>query len=142
MPQPADAGQVAQGADAYFGSTRKADRAIALAALYGALGPFGMQHGVRAETARLQRRVLADHRVHLTKSGRGDIRHGRVDPRVLVTLEYLANSFHKVGVSDLVSGGQLFSRSGSVSAHLYGRAADVSSLHGKLVRGHQGPGHA
>ena len=91
------------------------------------------------ETARLQRRVLADHRVHLTKAGRGDIRHGRVDPRVLVTLEYLANSFHKVGVSDLVSGGQMFSRSGKVSAHIYGRAADVSSLHGKPVRGHQGP---
>jgi hypothetical protein len=125
----------------YFdGSTRKADRAIALAALYGALGPAGMQKGVRAVGARLQRRVLADHRVHLTVAGRSDIRHGRVDPRVLVTLEYLANSFHKVGVSDLVSGGALFSRSGSVSAHLYGRAADVSSLHGKIVRGHQGPG--
>jgi hypothetical protein len=125
----------------YFGgSTRKADRAIALAALYGALGPAGLQHGIRAETALLQRRVLADHRVHLTVAGRGDIRHGRVDPRVLVTLEYLANSFRKVGVSDLVSGGALFSRSGSVSAHLYGRAADVASLHGKVVRGHQGPG--
>jgi hypothetical protein len=125
----------------YFdGSTRKADRAIALAALYGALGPAGMQKGVRAVTARLQRRVLRDKRVHLTVAGRSDIRHGRVDPRVLVTLEYLANSFHKVGVSDLVSGGALFSRSGSVSAHLYGRAADVSSLHGKVVRGHQGPG--
>ncbi len=99
-----------------------------------------MQHGVRAETARLQRRVLRDTRVHLTIAGRSDIRHGRVDPRVLVTLEYLANSFHKVGVSDLVSGGALFSRSGSVSAHLYGRAADVASLHGKKVRGHQGPG--
>jgi hypothetical protein len=113
---------------------------IALAALYGALGPAGLQKGVRAETARLQRRVLADHRVHLTVAGRSDIRHGRVDPRVLVTLEYLANSFRKVGVSDLVSGGALFSRSGSVSAHLYGRAADVASLHGKIVRGHQGPG--
>jgi hypothetical protein len=125
----------------YFdGSTRKADRAIALAALYGALGPAGMQHGVRAETARLQRRVLKDTRVHLTVAGRSDIRHGRVDPRVLVTLEYLANSFHKLGVSDLVSGGALFSRSGSVSAHLYGRAADVASLHGRVVKGHQGPG--
>ena len=124
----------------FHGSTRKADRAIALAALYGALGPAGMQKGVRAETARLQRRVLKDKRVHLTIAGRSDIRHGRVDPRVLVTLEYLANSFHKVGISDLVSGGALFSRSGSVSAHLYGRAADVASLHGKVVRGHQGPG--
>jgi hypothetical protein len=125
----------------YFdGSTRKADRAIALAALYGALGPAGMQHGVRAETARLQRRVLKDRRVHLTVAGRSDIRHGRVDPRVLVTLEYLANSFRKLRVSDLVSGGALFSRSGSVSAHLYGRAADVASLRGRVVKGHQGPG--
>jgi hypothetical protein len=140
VPNPLTPARSRKALTAYFGSGRKADRAIALAALYGALGPFGMQHGVRAETARLQRRVLADHRVHLTKSGRGDIRHGRVDPRVLVTLEYLANSFHKIGISDLVSGGQIFSRSGSVSAHLYGRAADVSSLHGKPVRGHQGPG--
>ncbi|MEO9177266.1 MAG: hypothetical protein ABI317_17260 [Gaiellales bacterium] len=124
----------------YFSSARKANRAIALAALYGALGPFGMQHGVRAETARLQKRVLHDKRVHLTIAGKSDIRHGRVDPRVLVTLEYLANSFHRVGISDLVSGGQLFSRSGAVSAHLYGRAADVSSLHGVKVLGHQGPG--
>jgi hypothetical protein len=84
--------------------------------------------------------VLRDTRVHLTKSGRGDVKHGRVDPRVLVTLEYLANSFHTLGVSDLVSGGQVFSRSGAVSAHLYGRAADVASLRGVKVRGHQGPG--
>jgi hypothetical protein len=140
VPNPLTPARSRKALTTYFGSSRKADRAIALAALYGALGPFGMQHGVRAETARLQRRVLVDHRVHLTKSGRGDIRHGRVDPRVLVTLEYLANSFHKIGISDLVSGGQIFSRSGSVSAHLYGRAADVSSLRGKPVRGHQGPG--
>ncbi len=124
----------------YFGSARKAARAIDLAALYGALGPFGLQHGVRAETARLQKRVLRDRRVHLTRAGRSDIRHGRVDPRVLVSLEYLANAFHKLGVSDLVSGGELFSRSGTVSAHLYGRAVDISSLHGVEVKGHQGPG--
>ncbi len=99
VPNPLTPAKSRKALTLYFGSSRKADRAIALAALYGALGPFGMQHGVRAETARLQRRVLADHRVHLTKSGRGDIRHGRVDPRVLVTLEYLANSFHKVGIS-------------------------------------------
>jgi hypothetical protein len=125
---------------AYFGSARKANRAIALAALYGALGSFGIQHGVRAENGRLQRRVLRDHRIHLTTEGRGDITHGRVDPRVLVTLEYLADSFNRLRVSDLVSGGQLFSRSGAVSAHLYGRAVDVSSLRGVKVKGHQGPG--
>jgi hypothetical protein len=129
-----------QALTAYFGSERKAARAIDLAALYGALGPFGMQHGVRAETARLQKRVLRDTRVHLTTAGRSDIRDGRVDPRVLVSLEYLANTFHKLGVSDLVSGGELFSRSGTVSAHLYGRAVDISSLHGVKVKGHQGPG--
>jgi hypothetical protein len=140
VPNPLTPAKSRKALTAYFGSTRKADRAIALAALYGALGPFGMQHGVRAETARLQKKVLRDKRVHLTVAGRGDVRHGRVDPRVLVTLEYLANSFHKVGVSDLVSGGSLFSKSGSVSAHLYGRAADVASLHGTSVRGHQGPG--
>jgi hypothetical protein len=129
-----------QALTAYFGSARKAARAIDLAALYGALGPFGLQHGVRAETARLQKRVLRDRRIHLTTAGRSDIRHGRVDPRVLVSLEYLANAFHKLGVSDLVSGGELFSRSGTVSAHLYGRAVDISSLHGVTVKGHQGPG--
>ena len=139
VPNPLTPAKSRKALIAYFGSTRKADRAIALAALYGALGPFGMQHGVRAETARLQRRVLADHRVHLTKSGRGDIRHGRVDPRVLVTLEYLANSFHKVGISDLVSGGaDLLPLGLGVGPPVRARRRRLVAAR-QAVRGHQGP---
>jgi hypothetical protein len=53
---------------------------------------------------------------------------------------YLADSFHEVTVSCLISGHRLYARPGVVSAHIYGRAVDVAALDGVSIYGHQQPG--
>ena len=55
-------------------------------------------------------------------------------------MEYLANSSGSVRVSSLVSGHRLFTAAGSVSAHVYGRAVDVTAVGGMRIKHHQGPG--
>ena len=60
--------------------------------------------------------------------------------RVLATLLYLADTFHEVTVSCLVSGHRLYARPGVVSAHIYGRAVDVAALNNVSIAGHQQPG--
>jgi hypothetical protein len=124
----------------YWSSKARAQRTVALAAFYGALGVGGMQRGLQWDASRLQRRVLRDHRVSIYAGGRSDIRDGRIDTRVLMTIEYLANATGRVRVSSLVSGHSLFTSSGQVSANVYGRAVDVSAVGGQKVAGHQGPG--
>lgn len=125
---------------AYFGSDKSAKRVGALAAFYGALGLGRMQHGLGWNGGQLRKRVLRDTRLHIYPGGRADIRGRRVDPRVLIAIEYLANSTGSVRVSSLVSGNRLFTASGSVSAHVYGRAVDVTAVGGTRIKRHQGPG--
>jgi hypothetical protein len=124
----------------YFGSEKTAKRVGALAAFYGALGLGRMQHGLGWHGGQLRKRVLHDRRLHIYTGGRADIRGRRVDPRVLITMEYLANSTGSVRVSSLVSGHRLFTAAGSVSAHVYGRAVDVTAVGGTRIKHHQGPG--
>jgi hypothetical protein len=112
----------------------------ALAAFYGALGLGRMQHGIGWHGMQLRKRVLQDTRLHIYPGGRADIRGRRVDPRVLITVEYLANATGSVRVSSLVSGHRLFTASGGVSAHVYGRAVDVTAVGGVRIKHHQGPG--
>ncbi len=99
-----------------------------------------MEHGLGWHGGQLRKRVLKDRRVHIYPGGRADIRGRRVDPRVLITIEYLANATGSVRVSSLVSGHQLFTTAGSVSAHVYGRAVDITAVGGKRIKHHQGPG--
>ena len=124
----------------YFGSETARDRVGALAAFYGALGLGRMQHGLGWHGGQLRKRVLHDKRLHIYPGGRADIRGRRVDPRVLITVEYLANATGSVRVSSLVSGHRLFTASGGVSAHVYGRAVDVTAVGGVRIKNHQGPG--
>ncbi|MDX6538455.1 MAG: hypothetical protein QOI71_65 [Gaiellales bacterium] len=125
---------------AYFGSDKSARRVGALAAFYGALGLGRIQHGIGWHGKQLRKRVLRDTRLHIYPGGRADIRGRRVDPRVLITVEYLANATGSVRVSSLVSGHRLFTASGGVSAHVYGRAVDVTAVGGVRIVHHQGPG--
>jgi hypothetical protein len=126
--------------NAYFGSDKTAKRVGALAAFYGALGLGRIQHGLGWHGGQLRKKVLQDKRVHIYAGGRADIRGRRVDPRVLITVEYLANATGSVRVSSLVSGHRLFTTAGSVSAHVYGRAVDVTAVGGVRIKHHQGPG--
>jgi hypothetical protein len=60
--------------------------------------------------------------------------------RVLALMLYLAQTYHEVTVSCLISGHHLYARPGVVSAHIYGRAVDIAALNNVSVTGHQQPG--
>lgn len=121
---------------------REGDRQIALARYVEAIGPESIGSAVEASASELAQRVLADDRVQLSSAGRADVASGRMDPRVLALIEYLAEAHGQVAVSCLITGHSHYvaGRKGVVSAHVYGRAADISSVGGVPVIGNQQPG--
>jgi Transglycosylase SLT domain/Peptidase family M23 len=88
----------------------------------------------------LVRRVLADKRIDIYECGRRDVATGIVDRRVLITLAYLAASNLKPRVSALQCGHSYYTSGGSVSWHSSGNAADIASINGTPILGHQGKG--
>lgn len=125
---------------AYSSDMQLADRVVALRHYYRAVGLPALVDGLLSQKADLQDRVLHDSRLQIYPGGRSDIAAGRVDVRVLATMLYLAETFHEVTVSCLISGHRLYARPGVVSAHIYGRAVDVAALNGVSIYGHQQPG--
>ena len=105
----------------------------------GAL-PKHSQRVLRMSAPALAARVLTDPRIDLYGCGRGDIRAGQIDRRVLAALEFLAASGLNPTVSSLKCGHSLMTRSGNVSEHSTGTAVDISALNGIPIAGHQGPG--
>jgi hypothetical protein len=88
----------------------------------------------------LDRYVLDDRRVGIYGCGRDDIRAGRIDRRVLITLELLATSGLDPTVSALRCGHSRLTSSGNVSEHISGNAVDISAINGVPILGHQGAG--
>ena len=104
------------------------------------VGVDSVQAMVSQSGSQLSQQVLADDRITLA-SGYGDVASGRIDPRVLALLLYLAESYGQVTVSCLITGHSKFvARSRRVSAHYYGRAVYISSVGGVSVIGNQQPG--
>jgi hypothetical protein len=117
-----------------------ADRVVALRHYYRAVGMASLVHGLLSQKRDLEDRVLHDSRLTIYPGGRSDIAAHKVDVRVLAVMLYLADTFHQATVSCLVSGHRLYARPGVVSAHIYGRAADIAALGGVSIYGHQQPG--
>lgn len=124
----------------YSRDTTFADRVVALRHYYRAVGLPSLVQGLLSQKKDLADRVLHDPRITIYAGGRQDVEAGKVDVRVLAAVLYLANSFHQVTVSCFVSGHRLYARPGVISAHIYGRAADIAALDGKSIYGHQNPG--
>jgi hypothetical protein len=124
----------------YSSDTALADRVVALRNYYRAVGLPSLVRGLLSQKADLQDRVLHDARLHIYEGGRADVAAGRVDVRVLALMLYLAQTYREVTVSCLVSGHRLYARPGVVSAHVYGRAIDISALRDISITGHQQPG--
>jgi hypothetical protein len=125
---------------AFSGSTAFADRTAALMHYYRAVGLHALVYGLLADQKAIANRVLNDPRVSIYSAGRGDVSSGRVNVRVLAMIEYLADTFNQVTVSCLISGHRLYARPGVISAHIYGLAADISSVGGTPIAGNQQPG--
>jgi hypothetical protein len=125
---------------AITGRTSIADQAVALMHYDRAVGMSGLVDGLLAHKDDLVNKVLHDGRVTIYPGGRQDLASGRVDIRVVVLIEYLADTYGQVTVSCLISGHRLYARPGVISAHIYGRAVDVADLGGISIFGHQQPG--
>jgi hypothetical protein len=117
-----------------------ADRVVALRHYYRAVGMASLVHGLLSQKRDLEDRVLHDSRLTIYPGGRSDIAAHKVDVRVLAVMLYLADTFHQVTVSCLISGHRLYARPGVISAHIYGRAVDIAALGGVSIYGHQQPG--
>jgi hypothetical protein len=122
------------------GRTAFADRALALTRYHRAVGLRALVRGLESAKPRLTKKLLRDRRVSIYGGGRGDLAAGRIDVRVIVLIQYLAESHGQVSVSSLRSGHRIFSRPGVVSAHTYGQAVDIAGLAGKSIIGNQEPG--
>jgi len=127
-------------APAYTSDTSAADRVVALRHYYRAVGLASLVNGLLSQKADLQDRVLHDQRLLIYPGGRHDVASGHVDVRVLALMLYMAETYHQVIVSCLISGHKLYARPGVVSAHIYGRAVDIAALNGVSIYGHQQPG--
>ena len=125
---------------AISGRTGFADRTVALAAYNRAVGLRSLVQGLKAAKPRLVRQLLADPRATIYASGREDMRRGRIDVRVVVTIKYLAQRFGQVTVSSLFSGHRMYSRPGVVSAHYHGQAVDIATVGRVSMIGNQEPG--
>ena len=121
-------------------STSFTEQALALAHYNRAVGLYSLVTGLRRAKARLERLVLDDPRIDIYAGGRDDISGGRIDVRVIVVIRYLADSFGQASVSSLHSGHRLYARPGTVSAHVYGLAVDISAVGKTSIAGHQEPG--
>jgi hypothetical protein len=123
-------------------TVQPSERAVALDTYIQALGTQTILTGLDASRDQLQQQVLNDPRVQIYPAGRGDVASGKVDVRVLAIIEYLAQANGEVSVSCLISGHSLYvaGRPGVVSAHVYGRAVDISAVDNVSILGHQGPG--
>ncbi len=119
------------------GRTTFADRTVALQHLYRAVGLKALVKGFEAAKPSLSKRILNDKRISIYPGGRSDIQTGRVNIRVLVLIAYLAEAHGQVTVSCLISGHRLYARPGVISAHIFGLAADISTLSGTSILGHQ-----
>jgi hypothetical protein len=117
-----------------------ADRVVALRHFYRAVGMASLVHGLLSQKRDLEDRVLHDPRLLIYPGGRNDVASHKVDVRVLAVMLYLADTFHQVTVSCLISGHRLYARPGVISAHIYGRAVDIAALGGVSIYGHQQPG--
>jgi hypothetical protein len=124
---------------AYRGRTSFADRALALTRYNRAVGLSALVTGLEAARPALQQKVLRDSRVSIYPAGRLDVAMGRVNVRILVLIEFLAEAHGEVTVSSLISGHRLYARPGVVSAHVYGLAIDIAALGGTPIAGHQDP---
>jgi hypothetical protein len=78
--------------------------------------------------------VLSHPRIQLGSAAVGDVAEGRVDPRVLQMLLFLAERHDLGSVGPLITGHSYFvAGTTSPSNHAFGRAVDISVIDGQAV---------
>ena len=123
-----------------LGEAGAEERVQALADYHRAAGIEGLTRGLAAVKRRLIERVLSNSKISIYAGGRSDVASGSIDVRVLVTMLYLAERQGSVSVTSLTTGHGVFTKSGNVSLHSYGRAMDIAAVGGVSIFGNQQPG--
>jgi murein DD-endopeptidase MepM/ murein hydrolase activator NlpD len=90
--------------------------------------------------AQLQPQVLHDSGIHLGRCGKADVQTGRVDRRLLATLEFLSVSGLKPTVAGFECAHSSLFTEGNAPASSNGDALDIVAVNGIPIAGHQGPG--
>jgi hypothetical protein len=86
------------------------------------------------QAGELEAMVLSHPRIHLGSLAVGDVAEGRVDPRVLQVLLWLAERHDLGSVGPLISGHSYFvAGTTTPSHHAFGRAVDISVIDGQAV---------
>jgi hypothetical protein len=116
------------------GAFRPSGRSV----LDAAVGERSVERMLTLPPSLLERRLLADQRVTIYPCGRADVAAGRIDRRVIVTLELLAESGLYPTVSSLECGHSRLTASGNVSEHSTGDAVDIAAINDVSILGHQG----
>ena len=88
----------------------------------------------------LERQILANPGIAMRPCERSEVQTGRIDRRVLATLEFLAVSGLKPTVSALECGHSGVATASELSAYSTGQAVDISAINGIPIAGHQGAG--
>lgn len=81
--------------------------------------------------------LLQNPRITLTSNARADLEAGVVDPRLVALLDALSRH-HSLGISVFKTGHSKYTRSGNVSLHYYGGAADIFFVDGHPVSARNG----
>jgi hypothetical protein len=103
------------------------------AGAYGA-GNSSLGQLLLGSRAQLQRAVLSDRRIALSRCARADVAAGSVDRRVLAVLEYLSYSRLAPAVTGMPCGAATGRREGSITQ------VEITRLDGIAVAGHQRDG--
>jgi murein DD-endopeptidase MepM/ murein hydrolase activator NlpD len=90
--------------------------------------------------AQLQPQVLHDSGIHLGRCGKADVQTGRVDRRLLATLEFLSVSGLKPTVAGLACAHSSPLTEGNAPARSSGDAVNIVAVNGIPIAGHEGPG--
>jgi hypothetical protein len=88
----------------------------------------------------LEQQVGRDTSIHMPACERQDVQTGRVDRRVLATLEFLSVSGLKPTVSGLRCAGASPATEGNAPAGSGGYTVKLTAVNGAPIAGHQGPG--
>ena len=88
----------------------------------------------------LERQILENPGIAVRPCERSEVQTGRIDRRVLATLEFLEVSGLKPTVSALECGHSGVATASELSAYSTGQAVDISAINGIPIAGHQGAG--
>lgn len=86
------------------------------------------------DPAALAHAVLADPRIGLRPESVGDVRSGRIDPRLLAALLALSQQFALAEVGPFITGHSTYvAATNRISNHAGGRAADIGTINAQTV---------